>query len=269
VTSPLERLAPRDLWALRLQRAVAWVFTPFTYYVVAIWMRAGRKYAIPDLHAFRADVERKLRAADPDDTAPVLVCANHLTLIDSLVLIRALGSGLRYVFDQRRFAWNMPELRNLGSSPLTHAGVYLGKCLPVVRQGPQEQTARTLGKVTHLLQRRQWVMIFPEGTRSRSGRVDTQDFAYGVGKLVQDVPGTRVLCLYLRGRGQATFGNLPRKGETFDLLCDVLTPTSTATGMRGSRDISRAIVQRLAELEAVWFAAHPDSPRPPVPTPAP
>jgi hypothetical protein len=49
----------------------------------------------------------------------------------------------------------------------------------------------------------------------------------------------------------------------------VLTPTSTAIGMRGSRDISRTIVQRLAELEADWFAAHPDSPRPPEPTPAP
>jgi len=243
----------RDRLVMNLQRAVAWVFTPVTVYAAVACMRFVRGYSIPGLQAFRAELGRRLGSF----RGPVLICANHLTAIDSVVLVWALGSGMRYWRHDREFAWNLPERRRLGDGLPLRAACYLGKCIPILRQGPPEQTARTMDTVRQLLAEGHRIMVFPEGTRSRTGRVDTQNFAYGVGKLVQDVPGTRVLCLYLRGRGQETWSDLPRRGETFDLLLDVLEPTSPSTGMRGARDISRTIVERLAQMEEEWLAAHP------------
>lgn len=236
-----------------LHRGVAWLFSPVTYYAAVAWMRFVRGYRIPGLRDFRAEVRRRVGS----HRGPLLVCANHLTAIDSVILVWALGSGLRYWVHDREFPWNLPERRRLGDGLPLRLACYLGKCVPVLRQGPPEGTARTMGKVRQLLAEGHRVMLFPEGTRSRQGRVDTRDFAYGVGRLVQEVPGTRVLCVYMRGWGQQTWGDLPRRGETFDLLLDVLEPTSPSTGMRGARDISRAIVDRLAALEEEWFAAHP------------
>jgi 1-acyl-sn-glycerol-3-phosphate acyltransferase len=245
-------LGHRDRLGLFLQRAMAWAFTPVSYYLTWFWMRFVRGYRISGMRAFRDEIRRKL---GPHRT-PLLVCPNHLTAIDSLVLIWALGSGLHYLQKDRDFAWNLPERRNLGEGLLLLVACYLCKCIPVLRQGPPEVTARTMSKIRHLLAGGHRVMIFPEGTRSRSGRVDTRDFAYGTGRLVQEVPGTRVLCVYLRGLGQEVCSYLPRRGETFHLCFDVLEPTSPNKGLRGSRDISRLIVERLASLEEEWFANH-------------
>ncbi len=41
-------------------------------------------------------------------------------------------------------------------------------------------------------------MIFPEGGRTRTGRVDTEGFSYGVGRFVKEFPDLKVMCLYLR-----------------------------------------------------------------------
>jgi len=245
-------LGHRDRLELFLQRAVAWVFTPVSYYLAWFWMRFVRGYRISGLRAFRDELRRKLGS----HRGPLLVCPNHLTAIDSVVLVWALGSGLHYFQNDRDFVWNLPERRNLGEGLPLRVACYLCKCIPVLRQGPPEVTARTMSKIRHLLAGGHRVMIFPEGTRSRSGRVDTQEFAYGAGRLVQEVPGTRVLCVYLRGLNQEACSDLPRRGETFHLGFDVLEPTSPSKGLRGSRDISRRIVERLASLEEEWFATH-------------
>ncbi len=242
----------RDRLELFLQRAVAWLFSPVSYYLAWFWMRFLRGYRIAGLETFRQEVRRLLG----DHRGPLLVCPNHLTAIDSVVLVWALGSGVHYFLHDRDFVWNLPERRNLGEGPLLRVVCYLCKCIPVLRQGPRDVTARTMGKIRFLLATGHRVMIFPEGTRSRGGRVDTQEFAYGAGRLVQEVPGTRVLCVYLRGVGQQACTDLPRRGETFHLGCDVLEPVVPTTGLRGSRDVSRIIVERLAALEGDWFAAH-------------
>lgn len=251
IASP-QALGHRDRLELFLQRAVAWFFSPVSYLLAWLWMRFVRGYRVQGLRAFREEVRRRLG----DGRGPVLICPNHLTAMDSMVLVCALGSGLRYFLHDRESAWNLPERRNLGEGWLLRAACYLCKCIPVLRQGPREETARTMAKIRHLLADGHRIMIFPEGRRSRSGRVDTREFAYGAGRLAQEVPGARVLCVYLRGLGQEGCTDLPRRGETFHLLCDVLEPRVPTTGLRGSRDVSRLIIERLAALEEDWFATH-------------
>ncbi|MFW5827804.1 MAG: 1-acyl-sn-glycerol-3-phosphate acyltransferase, partial [Alkalispirochaeta sp.] len=114
-----------------------------------------------------------------------------------------------------------------------------------------------LAKLRTLLLNGQSLMMFPEGTRSRDGRVDTKNFAYGIGKIVDDLKrlGTqpRVLCVYLRGLTQNTYGTIPRKGETFYLDYQLLEPQSESRGLRAQRDISRQIVHTLARMEEKFF----------------
>jgi hypothetical protein len=91
--------------------------------------------------------------------------------------------------------------------------------------------------------------MFPEGGRSRSGRVEVESAAWGVGRLVKALPGCRVLCVYLRGREQDGPSNLPTRGERFRVSVSCFEPKSDRGGVRGSVDVSRQIVSRLAELE--------------------
>jgi len=98
-------------------------------------------------------------------------------------------------------------------------------------------------------------LIFPEGGRSRSGRVQLADAAYGVGRIVKNLPGCRVLCVYLRGDAQAEYSALPHRGDTIRTRIAWLEPKSDQRGLRGSLDVSRQILTRLAELEREHFDA--------------
>jgi len=244
-------LTLRDRIRLQVQRRIAHGFTFATYHSILGWMKLSRRYRIDDLTRTRAEFRRLIREAN----GPVLICPNHLTLIDSLIALWALAPAWRYFLKPGLMAWNLPEKRNFHDRGLgLRAVTYLGKCIAIVRQGPSAETQRVLEKVKWLLHRSEAVMIFPEGARSRSGRVDTENFAYGVGKIIQEVPGTRVLCLYLRGRAQDTFSDLPRRGEEFDVRMRMIRPTSGQTGLRGQRDLATQVVQTLAQMETEYFA---------------
>lgn len=96
-------------------------------------------------------------------------------------------------------------------------------------------------------------MIFPEGTRSRSGRVNTEDFPYGVGRLFCNVPDCRVMTVYLRGAGQKTYSKFPRYGETFVVRAEEFTPKTGLKGLRAQRECAKQIVNRLSEMEKDYF----------------
>ena len=93
-----------------------------------------------------------------------------------------------------------------------------------------------LERLAYLLARGEVGLIFPEGGRSRSGRVDADAAAYGVGRLVKAVPGCRVLCVYLRGARQESWSDLPARGERFRVALAALEPKTDAAGLRGSLD---------------------------------
>ncbi|MEI6669515.1 MAG: lysophospholipid acyltransferase family protein [Acidobacteriota bacterium] len=238
-----------DRLGLRVQEVLAQAMGPLTYGALTAWMRFARAYRIPDLQRVREE----FRAQAGTQPGPLLVCANHLTLIDSLVIQWALASNWRFTSRRDVFVWNLPDRRNLAAFWWWRVLGYFGKCIPVVRNGTPDQARQTLDKVRWLLARGQSVVIFPEGGRSRVGRVDRQSVTYGVGQILQAAPGTRVLCVFLRGRGQHVYSDYPAKGETFVVRLKSIAPISASAGMRGARDVALQIVGQLSEMETRYF----------------
>jgi hypothetical protein len=111
-------------------------------------------------------------------------------------------------------------------------------------------------KCTYLLRRRQPLLIFPEGGRSRTARINAENFTYGVGRFVSSEEDVKVLCIYLRGDHQDTYTNIPRLGERFSIAIDVLTPQRTEhNGLRAQRHYAEQIINRLAKMEEAYFEA--------------
>jgi len=127
------------------------------------------------------------------------------------------------------------------------------KCVPIVRGSDRREVAAVLERLRYLLVRGEAVLMFPEGGRSRSGRVELESAAYGVGRVASLFPDCRVVCVYLRGEGQDTYGDLPARGERFHVRVEAIEPRSEHGGPRGALDVSRQIVARLAELEKAHF----------------
>jgi hypothetical protein len=175
-------------------------------------------------------------------------------MVDSPLLSYAMLSLWSHLFAYRWIPWNLPE-RNNFSNPFLVLLCYLSKCIPVERGGPRVEIKQTLAKCTYLLRRKQRLLIFPEGGRSRTGRVDTENFSYGVGRFLEDSGvDLRVMCLYLRGDGQAAYSTIPAFGERFTVLVDVFKPEKSGlTGLRAQRDYAGQIIRRLAEMENNYF----------------
>lgn len=243
------QLGRRDRLALAVQRAVGRLLSPVWVPATVVLMRFGLGWRIMDAARTRREYRDLWRPHD----GPLLVCANHLTLIDSAVIAWALGSWAWFLVHYASLPWNVPERQNFSTSLMSRILVYLMKCVPVERGGDRNEVAGVLARLTYLLRRREAVLVFPEGGRSRTGRVDVENVTYGVGRMIAALPGCRVLCVYLRGESQDEFGDLPARGERFHVRLAVLQPTSTMSGMRGARDLSQRVVHTLADLEREYF----------------
>ena len=242
----LDRRARAALW---LQRAVGATLAPLWFPAVVGLMRFGFAWKIRDARALRRQY-RILRR----DRSPLLIVANHLTLVDSAVIAWALGSPLWFLRHYSALPWNVPERSNFASSLVSRVLVYLMKCLPIERGKDRRAIGQAFARLAYLIERGEAVLIYPEGGRSRSGRVEADSAAYGVGRLIASVPGCRVLCVYLRGEGQDGWSALPRWREKFRARTRVLVPSSEERGMRRARDLSAQLIGALQELEAEHFA---------------
>jgi len=234
---------------LAVQRAVGRLLSPVWVPATVALMRFGLGWRIEGMAAAR----REYRTLWHAGAGPLLVCANHLTMIDSALVAWALGSPGWFLAHYAALPWNVPERRNFAGSLASGILVYLMKCVPVTRGGDRGEVAGVLARLVHLLGRREAVLVFPEGGRSRSGRVDVENATYGVGRVIGDLPDCRVLCVYLRGEQQDGFGGLPARGERFHVRLAVLRPTSEQKGMRRARDLAQQIVRTLAQLERSHF----------------
>lgn len=242
-------LSLRDRAVVQLQLWISRAFTLATYYASLGWMRLGRRYRIPSIRRIREEFEKLLAQGE----GPVVICANHLTFIDSLLIIWALAPGWKCFMNSSCFPWNLPEKRNFHKNLFLRGVCYFGKCIAIIRQGPREQINRAMAKVNYLLSRGESVMIFPEGGRSRKGSIDRENFTYGVGAILQSHPKARVLCVYLRGQGQKQYSDFPKRGEEFHIDLRMIKPASESRGLRGAREISTKILHTLIEMEERFF----------------
>jgi hypothetical protein len=243
--APLDR---RGRLALSVQRAAGRLLSPLWVPGVVLLMRA-RGWGLEGAAATR----RQYRTLWQADEGPILICANHLTMVDSAIVAWALGSPAWLLAHYAALPWNVPERRNFSTSLPSRILVYLMKCVPVTRGGDRDEVARVLGRLTHLLRRGETVLMFPEGGRSRTGRVDPENVTYGIGRLIAAVPGCRVVCVYVRGERQDAFSDLPLAGERFHMRLASLRPATSLGGLRGARDLTQQVGRALAELERAHF----------------
>jgi 1-acyl-sn-glycerol-3-phosphate acyltransferase len=237
------------VFALHVQREVGRLLAPLWVLGSALLLRFVGGYRIEGMAAARHEY-RRIRA---EHHGPLLICANHLTMIDSALIAWALGSPLWYLLHYSALPWNVPEQRNFAASSGQRIVSWVMKCRPVTRGGERTEVARVLAGFTYLLSLGDAGLVFPEGGRSRTGRVDVEAAAPGVGRIVQSLPGCLVLCVYLRGHRQENYSNLPARGERFHIDFRRIEPSSPHRGLRGSREIAQRIVAELAEMERTYF----------------
>jgi hypothetical protein len=229
---------------LGLQREVDRLLSPFIALSTALTLRFGFGFRIEA----GEEIRRRYRQI-ADEPGPILICANHLTMIDSFLIGWALGHPLYYVRRFSRLPWNVPERSIFASNLPLRLFAYVFKCIPVVRGGRRVEVAKSLARVVHTLRRGETTLLFPEGGRSRSGRVELENAAPGVGRIFRAVPGCRVLCVYLRGRRQTSFSAVPARRDRFQVAMRLMEPKTEDTGLRASREVARQITATLIEME--------------------
>ena len=242
---PLPRRSRLRLW---LQRETGRLLSPLTTCAVVATLRFACAYRIENRSALLRAYRRVAK-----QPGPLLICANHLTLVDSFLIGWALGGPSYYIRHYARLAWNVPERSIFAVGFLLRISAFILKCIPIARGGRRSDVAGTLAEVAYVLRRGETALIFPEGGRSRSGRVELAAAAVGVGRIFRSVPGCRVLCVYLRGRGQHSWSNFPMWGERFRAAIRTIEPKSEGGGLRASRDVARQITAALMEMERAFL----------------
>lgn len=232
-----------------VQRGLGRLFAPLWVPWVSFYLYVVRGYRIEGIREARRAFVRIRREAD----GPLLWCANHLTLIDSMLLALALVPTWKLSLCFDWLPWNTPERTNFAVGLRQRIVTYLAKCIPITRGGNRQEVADVLARVAYLTRRGEMALVFPEGGRSRTGRVDAESAAWGVGRVIAAVPKCRVVCVYLRGRDQETWSNFPKRGERFDVSLRCIEPKSDFRGARRSRDLSRQVVAQLANMEERYF----------------
>jgi 1-acyl-sn-glycerol-3-phosphate acyltransferase len=176
-------------------------------------------------------------------------------MIDSFILSYAIFSFSQHIISFRKLPWNLPERGNYRGNVLLVFLSYLSKCIPVERGGPREKTKKVLDKCTYLLRNGETIMIFPEGRRSRTGRVDKEGFSYGIGRFVKDVENCKVMCMYLRGDKQDSYSIIPAWGEKFSVQIEIFTPQHVeGSDLKVQREYATQIINRLVKMEEDYFA---------------
>ncbi|MFV1988534.1 MAG: lysophospholipid acyltransferase family protein [Gemmatimonadota bacterium] len=240
----------RGRLSLGVQRTVGRVLSIFWVPATVFAMRVVMRYRIRDASNLRKRFRKLVKESDE----PVLICANHLTMVDSAVVAWALGGSWWYLFNYRWLPWNLPEYTNYGFTWFNRLGVWILKCIPIRRGGRRQDVSASLKRVQYLLSRGETALIFAEGRRSRTGRIDLDSVAHGMGRIVNSVRKCRALCVYLRGDRQLAYSTVPARGDSFYVDFEVFRPVSTHSGMRRSRDFANQIGERLVRMEEKYFA---------------
>ena len=228
-----------------IQRAVSYCLFVFFCPIMVFLVRYKYRFRIDNIRELRKRYKSLIANAD----GPVLICSNHLTLIDSIIQSAMLNSTFGYLINFSLFPWNLPERKNFYHKFHWKIICYLGKCIPVQRMAPPSVAKKLVSKMMYVLNKGDVLSIFPEGKRSRHGLVDDEDFSYGVGQLLKDLPKAKVLCLYMRGKKNGGFADFPDNGEHFYMEMDLISPTSEQKGMRKVRDLSTQVIHKLKKME--------------------
>lgn len=236
---------------ISLQRTIGFItLIPFCYGIIFIF-KFVMGYKIENVKEIRAEFKKIIQ-----ENKPLVICANHLTFIDSCLILWALAPNYWYQFNYKYFSWNLPAGDFFGKKFRYRVVAFLSKCIFIHRDASSDHHNEILNICKNLLLKGEIVTIFPEGKRSRSGTFDTNKLTYGVGKIITGVPECRVLCVYVRGDKQETFSNYPLKNSTFHMKLKCFTPVITAQGREAYGQIVGQIAQTIKAQENEYFKSH-------------
>ncbi|MGQ0540787.1 MAG: lysophospholipid acyltransferase family protein [Blastocatellia bacterium] len=222
--------------------------------VLILLMKYVRGYRIKNMAAIRREFQEIWKQKERDET-PLIICANHLTFIDSALIIWALASNFWYLFNYRAFTWNVPAGDFFKKKLHYHAILYLTKCIFIDRKGSPAHKNSVLNLCRYLLAKGNVVLIFPEGQRSRSGRFDIDRLRFGTGKILTSLENAKVLCVYLRSPLQDSFSNYPPKGSRFQMRLKLITPRVDGPSKKqASIGAVKQIGAVIKEMENEFFA---------------
>ena len=162
------------------------------------------------------------------DARNTVIVANHVSHLDAPVLLQALGVDFRAVAKKEVFYFPM------FSSVLRFAGFI------EVDRADRAQATRAIARAVEALKRGSCFLIFPEGTRSRTGELGP--FKKG-GFVVAMDAGSRIVPMVLRGTGEL----MPRGGFRIrpgTVRVGVLDPVPAESYSYGDRDALVAEVRR-------------------------
>jgi hypothetical protein len=188
---------------------------------------------------------------------PLIICANHLTFIDSALIVWALGSLPWYLMNYKKFSWNLPAGDVFKKNFFYRIIGYIAKCIFIHRDGSKEHKTNVLAMCKHLLQSGEIVTIFPEGRRSRSGIFESEKMVYGVGKLVAEIGPSNILCIYLRSDKQKTYTNFPPIGSNFHVDMRVIETTAPSNDRDGYAVVVKKVSETIKSMETNYFKNHP------------
>ncbi|MBN1689054.1 MAG: 1-acyl-sn-glycerol-3-phosphate acyltransferase [Candidatus Omnitrophica bacterium] len=239
-----------DKFSLHLQRIIGWLTFPIWGGICILLLRLVGRYRIERIR----EIRRRFKEIQRVTRGPIIICANHITKIDSALINWGLASVLSYMKSFRFFSWNLPERERYKNNPVLRLVCYLGSCIPVDRGGDRDGVQKALDKLTYLLRKGHAITIFPEGKRSVDGKVDDETFSYSVGRLLKSVRDCKILCVYLRGHKQNKSSGIPKIGDRIYFDMEVIEPESDFSGLRETRDLAAQIIQQLARMEQAYFA---------------
>jgi 1-acyl-sn-glycerol-3-phosphate acyltransferase len=190
-----------------------------------------------------------------------LIAANHQSHADTAVLFAALPKAIR-----PRFVAAAAQDYFFQGGPSQYFSRVLFNAIPIARdrrggQDPLRHAARALREGYALL-------LYPEGTRSKDGRL--QPFRAGIGRLIAEFPGTPVIPAFIGGTTKVMPKGkfIPRPARALVRFGEPLFPKAhpkfRATWQSAADEVREAIVQ-LGRYAEPAPAAAPGDPQPPEP----
>jgi len=236
----LRNITKYHIFFLRVQSLISWIF----YILIGgnlIWL-------LTRFYSIKVYNKNNLKELKP----PFILVSNHLTLIDTL-FIHFVISWPSYYIRPWRLLWNLPEQTNYFRGIILPY-MWLSRCIPIQRQGKARDQLLALEKAISVLNNHESIHIFPEGTRSRTGRIT--DYTTGIGRIYLKVPNCTILPVYARGIENVLpiKAKFPRLWKKIDVVIGKPTELNTPhKGIRALKDVSLQIFNLLVDMENDYF----------------
>lgn len=229
-----------QIFLLRVQSFLSWlVYAVIAGPLFCLFLR---------LFSYKVYNKHNLKGLKP----PFILVSNHLSLIDSWFVQYAIGFP-QFYFKPWIMPWNLPEGTNYFRGIIAPF-IWLSRSIPIVRLGAAKDKKLSIDKVIDVLRNKEAVHIFPEATRSRTGRMER--YTNGVGRVYLSVPDVTILPVYIRGMEHVLPINVkvPRLFKKIDVVIGrPIKPVSDCIGAKAAMDISKQAFDVLVGMEKDYF----------------